>query len=397
MEKIEYCFTINAKNLRGKKIVCGVVGSGNLEVIIEEHTTSETLFTIQTSVEHYKPVWDRVIEDFVTEYEPAGVLFTINDNGAIPAVVSLRLHQALELFKGYSHQGSNYLELEGRGRIHALCDKDSFVEWFADEKTYSPYLAALNLPGAADDGVVIGCAYLNKKKILIAAQQKDFMGGAVGEIHGAKLTALFKAALHADVTAVILLIDSGGVRLHEANAGEIAISELIRAIFAARHQGITTVGVVCGKNGAFGGMGIISACLDYLIINEIGRIGVSGPEVVQAVAGVEAFDAQDRALVWRVYGGKTRYLQHIAQGYVDFDITSLRQELIVALSCSKSIDLPSLKQKHDVLKKRVQDTQGYAEEGEYLAVIAPHYADLLFNMNKEDFLKAAKTMMSDTL
>lgn len=49
------------------------------------------------------------------------------------------------------------------------------------------------------------------------------MGGAVGEIHGAKLTALFKAAVNLNVAAVVLLIDSSGVRLQEANAGEIGV------------------------------------------------------------------------------------------------------------------------------------------------------------------------------
>ena len=33
-----------------------------------------------------------------------------------------------------------------------------------------------------------------------------------------------------------------------------------------------------------------------------------GPEVIETVAGVEEFDARDRALVWRVTGGKHRYL-----------------------------------------------------------------------------------------
>ncbi|MGL5741386.1 MAG: biotin-independent malonate decarboxylase subunit beta [Legionella sp.] len=262
---------------------------------------------------------------------------------ATPAVVLLRLSQALEEFQGKCTLANNYLELDARQRLQVLFDKDSFTEWLADEKSYSPYLAAFNLPGEADDGIVIVSAELEKNKVLVAAQQKDFMGGAVGEIHVAKLTGLFTAAIAAKAKAVIVLIDSGGVRLHEANAGEIAISETIRAIFEARSHGITTVGVVCGKNGAFGGMVIISACLDYLSINEVGRIGVSGPEVIQAVAGIEAFNSQDRALVWRVYGGKTRYLQDVAQSYVGFDVAAIRAELIVALNRMVPLDINSIK------------------------------------------------------
>ncbi len=396
MEKMEFRFALSGKRLQGKKTVCGVVGSGNLEVIIDENTTSETVFTIQTAIEHYKPVWKMVIGDFVNQHQPVGLQFTLNDNGATPAVVLLRLSQALDEFHGNYKIGSNYEELDARERIQVVFDKDSFTEWLADEKLYSPYLAAFNLPGEADDGIVIGSALLQKNTVLVAAQQKDFMGGSVGEIHGAKLTGLFKAAIATQAKAVILLIDSGGVRLHEANAGEIAISETIRAVFEARHHGITTLGVVCGKNGAFGGMGIISACLDYLVINEVGRIGVSGPEVIQAVAGIKAFNSQDRALVWRVYGGKTRYLQDVAQSYVGSDVAAIRTQLIAALDKGFALDLHSIKQKHTLLKKRFQETQGYQEEGAYLNKVAPQYATTLFDMSEQEFLHAAKKIKKES-
>ena len=390
MEKMEFQFDTTGKRSQGNRTVCGVVGSGNLEVIVEENKTLHTIFNVQTAVEHYRPIWKMVIDDFVSDHKPVGLHFTLNDNGATPAVVSLRLRQAFELFQGYQKLDENYLELGARARIQAVLDKSSFVEWLADEKLYSPHLAVLNLPGEADDGVVIGSGLLNKKKIIVAAQQKDFMGGAVGEIHGAKLTGIFKAAVKSKVAAVIFLIDSGGVRLQEANAGEISISETIRAIFEARNNGVMTIGVVCGKNGAFGGMGIISACLDYLIINEIGRIGVSGADVIQAVNGVEAFDAQDRALVWRVYGGKTRYLQGIAQHYVASDVDTLRKVLIEALDKKRAINLTSVKHTHELLKKRLLETEGCNEEGEYLSKKYPKLADTLFELHEEKFLAAVK-------
>ncbi|CDZ77531.1 putative propionyl-CoA carboxylase beta chain 5 [Legionella massiliensis] len=389
MEKMTFSFNISGERHRGKRTVCGVVGSGNLEVIIEEINAEQTQFSVQTSVEHYQKIWELVINDFVKEYKPVGLRFTLNDNGATPPVVSLRLRQAFEAFQGYHRELDNYLELDARSRIQALCDEGSFSEWLANEKHYSPHLAIFDLPGEADDGIVIGSALLSGKNILIAAQQKDFMGGAVGEIHGAKLTGLFKAAAKAKVAAVILLIDSGGVRLHEANAGEIAISETVRAIFEARNQGVMTIGLICGKNGCYGGMGIISACLDYLIINEIGRIGVSGADVIQAVKGIESFDAQNRALVWRVYGGKTRYLQAIAQHYVGSGVSSIRKALVEALEKNRSIDLPALKEKHHLLKQRLETTAGFQDEGGYLSKAFPEYAQTLFDMSEDDFLKAA--------
>lgn len=395
MESMTFDFALSGKMFKGQRTVCGVVGSGNLEVIVEENTSTNACFEIETAIDHYAPVWRLVIENFVAEYQPVGLKFTLNDNGATPPVVSLRLRQAFEAFNGYQKTASNYLELDARERIRAITDNQSFTEWLADEEHYSPHLAALGLPGEGDDGIVIGAALFNNRQILIAAQQKDFMGGAVGEVHGAKLTGLFKAAAKRGVDAVILLIDSGGVRLHEANAGELAISETIRAIFEARNKGVMTIGVVCGKNGAFGGMGIISACLDYLIVNEIGRIGVSGADVIQAVKGVEAFDAQDRALVWRVYGGKTRYLQHVVQAYVGSSVETIKDALQKAMSKKQAISFDFIKEQHALLKKRFVATKGYEEEGGYLADKYPQLASTVFDMDEASFLRVAQQINKD--
>ena len=88
------------------------------------------------------------------------------------------------------------------------------------------------------------------------------MGGAVGEVHGAKLTGLFERAIDQRPAAVLLLLESGGVRLHEANAGLIAVSETMRALLDARAAGIPVVGLIGSSVGCFGGMGLIAACCD---------------------------------------------------------------------------------------------------------------------------------------
>lgn len=389
LETFSLTYPLNGQALKGTRIVCGVEGSGNLEVIVEEHDATQ--FDITTTVAHYQMLWQLVIDAFVSAFQPVNLKFTIHDNGATPAIVSLRLRQALEMFQGYRIRGQNYLELDARSRIEAIVDPHSFKEWLADDSAYmSPHLASLGLPSEADDGIVIGSAIFLSKNILIAAQQKDFMGGAVGEVHGAKLTGLFRRAAALKVAAVILLIDSGGVRLQEANAGEIAISEIIRAILEARHQGVITIGVVCGKNGAYGGMGIISSCLDYIIIDEMGRTGVSGAEVIQTVKGMEAFDAQDRSLVWRVYGGKTRYLQGVASYYVNNNITDIKTTLKICLESKPLALLDYAKQQHAFLKKRYQAGKNFKEEGDYLKAHFPQYEKTLFDMDYDAFLNAAK-------
>ena len=250
------------------------------------------------------------------------------------------------------NQAERYLELSARERILHWVDKGSFTEWLPPKaRVMSPNLAALDLPPSFDDGVVIGKALLKGQPIYIAAQEYSFMGGGVGEVHGAKLAGLCLKAIQTKPQAVIFLLDSGGVRLHEANAGEIAISEIIEAVIGLKAVGVPTIGVVAGKNGAFGGISIISGCLDYLFISEGGRTGVSGPEVIETVMGTEEYDASDRALVWRTCGGRHRSLMGDTD-YTEDSIEAIRDKVIPLLNKAPAFNLDALIQEQDVLAKR---------------------------------------------
>src|SRR6202035_1426831 len=94
----------------------------------------------------------------------------------------------------------------------------------------SPHLAQLDAPVSFDDGVIVGHGRLHGGTVFAAAQEGGFMGGAVGEVHGAKLVGMLKRAVAEQADAVLLLLETGGVRLHEANAGLIAVSEVMRAV-----------------------------------------------------------------------------------------------------------------------------------------------------------------------
>src|SRR3954467_5691053 len=108
----------------------------------------------------------------------------------------------------------SYYEASARDRVAAILDADSFREILPPAlRIVSPHLQALDLPAAFDDGVVIGSGLLGRRPVLIAAQEGEFMGGAVGEVQGAKLVGLLQRAVHERPSAVLLLIESGGVRL----------------------------------------------------------------------------------------------------------------------------------------------------------------------------------------
>jgi malonate decarboxylase beta subunit len=223
----------------------------------------------------------------------------------------------------------SYFEASARTRLAGLLDRGSFREFLPPtESVPSPHLAALDIPGAFDDGVIVGSGTLSGRSVLIAAQEGQFMGGAVGEIHGAKIVGLLRRAEQEKPAAVLLLADSGGVRLHEANAGLIAISEIMRAVLDARAAGVPVIALIGGTCGAFGGMGIVARLCSAIVMSEEGRLALSGPEVIETVAGVEEFDSKNRALVWRVTGGKHRFLTGDCDDLVDDDIADFRRSAI---------------------------------------------------------------------
>ena len=251
---------------------------------------------------------------------------------------------------------NSFYEKTARARIQAVVDENSFKEILKPtEIEVSPHLSALDIPGSFDDGVIIGTAAINQTPIHIIAQEGQFMGGAVGEIHGAKIVGLLHKAIQDQSQAVVFFVDSGGVRLHEANAGLIAISEIMRAMLQVRHAGIPIITVIGGTCGAFGGMGI-SACLSSAIImTEEGRLALSGPEVIETVKGVEEFDSKDRALVWRVTGGKHRYLLNHVQALVEDDITDIRDAILTQLDVKTApLDLEQLLQQQQQLEQQQQ-------------------------------------------
>ena len=249
----------------------------------------------------------------------------------------------------------SFAELSARARVQALLDAHTFTEILGPaERVVSPHLAALGVPYAFDDGVIVGSGTLHGSAVLIAAQEGAFMGGGVGEVHGAKLVGLLQRALQTRPAAVLVLAESGGVRLHEANAGLIAVSEVMRALLDVRQAGIPVMMLIGGANGCFGGMGLIARCADHIVMSDTARMAMSGPEVIESSHGVEEFDARDRALVWRTTGGKHRFLMGDCDRLVEDDVAAFRACAAELLGHSVPLTLASLLAEHALLNKRLE-------------------------------------------
>lgn len=84
----------------GKKIAqrahTGVVGSGDLEILLEPTDNNETEFIVRTASDGFQDIWKAVFERF-TALNDIDAKIILNDFGATPGVVSLRLAQVLEI------------------------------------------------------------------------------------------------------------------------------------------------------------------------------------------------------------------------------------------------------------------------------------------------------------
>lgn len=290
----------------------------------------------------------------------------------------------------------SYYESSARDRIAGILDPGSFRELMTpSERVVSPHLQRLDLPVAFDDGVAVGEGLLDGHPVLVAAQEGEFMGGAVGEVHGAKIVGLLeraeRLAQEGRLHAVLLLLETGGVRLQEANAGLIAVSEIMRAILSARAAGVRVLAAIGGRYGCFGGMGIAVSGADAIVMSEEGRLGLSGPEVIETSQGVEEFDSRDRARVWRTVGGKHRYLLGDCDRLVDDDLARFRAALSDLRAGGGGFSLQAVLDEHQMLSERLRR---FGEAGDALEIWqalgwqSPEEVPIL---DTEAFLQAART------
>jgi len=97
METLNYRFENGTRKVASRAELVGVVSSGNLEVLIEAVDLGGACSVeIKTAARGFGAIWEAVIGDFHKRWQLADTRIAINDMGATPAVVSLRLDQAVE-------------------------------------------------------------------------------------------------------------------------------------------------------------------------------------------------------------------------------------------------------------------------------------------------------------
>ncbi|MDJ0930805.1 biotin-independent malonate decarboxylase subunit beta [Breoghania sp.] len=238
-------------------------------------------------------------------------------------------------------QEQNFLESDARARAIGLVDEGSFTELAGPfDRFHSPHLETLGEAVEFDDGIVTGVGKIGKTLVFVISQEGRFIGGSVGEVGSAKMVNTIRLATefydklvaeHPDATdeekpIVVISFETGGVRLHESNAGLLAHAEVIDQIQKARHK-VPVISVIGSKIGCFGGMGFVAAATDAIVMSEYGRLGLTGPEVIEQEMGKEEFDSGDRALVFRTTGGRHKYIMGDCDVLVKGSIKDFREAL----------------------------------------------------------------------
>jgi malonate decarboxylase beta subunit len=223
-----------------------------------------------------------------------------------------------EMARSPLQQRQSFLELNARARAQTLLDTGTFRELLGPfERLESPWLEPQGIVPESDDGLIIARGLIQGHDAVVLAIESAFQGGSIGEVSGAKIAGALELALRdceqGKYVYPVLSLETGGVRLQEANLGLNAIAEICAAIVALRRY-VPVIGVVAGMVGSFGGMSIAAGLCSYLIVTREARLGLNGPEVIEQEAGLEEFDSADRSLIWSVDGGEQRY----ACGLVDF-------------------------------------------------------------------------------
>lgn len=101
METLNFRFEHGQRRLPPAAQLSGVVSSGNLEVLVESAALNGAcVIEIRTAARGFGAIWEAVLRDFQQRWQLADARIAINDMGATPAVVSLRLDQALQTMTG---------------------------------------------------------------------------------------------------------------------------------------------------------------------------------------------------------------------------------------------------------------------------------------------------------
>ena len=175
-------------------------------------------------------------------------------------------------------------KLTARERLTLLFDPDTFVEIgeLVESRIDDFGMDERRVPG---DGVVIGYGRVNGRTVCASSEDFTVIGGTLGEYRSQKICRIMDMAI--DMKCPFVLInDSGGARIEEGVASLSGYADIFKRHTAASGL-IPQIAVIVGP--CAGGACYAPALCDFIfMVQDIGKMFITGPKVVKSVIGEES-------------------------------------------------------------------------------------------------------------
>lgn len=167
-------------------------------------------------------------------------------------------------------------QMSARERIENLLDDNSFVEIGAKVSARSTdfNMAVKETPA---DGVITGYGVIDGRVVYVYSQDITVLNGAVGEMHGKKISKIYDLAVKTG-SPVVGMIDCAGMRLQEATDALDAFGELYMKQVMASGV-IPQITAIFGSCG--GGAALIPAMTDFTLMTKgTAKLFVNSPNAL---------------------------------------------------------------------------------------------------------------------
>lgn len=202
-------------------------------------------------------------------------------------------------------------KLTARERIDLLLDEGTFTE-IDPMVTHHYHEYDMQKKKFFTDGVVGGYGNINGKKVFVFAYDFTVLGGTLSQMGAKKITKLMDHAVRVGCP-IIGIMDSGGARIQEG----IMSLDGFADIFYHNQLASGVIPQITASIGPSAGGSVYSpAMTDFVImVEKIGTMFVTGPDVVKTVLGEEiSFDALGGA---QTHGTKSGVAHYVAKNEYD--------------------------------------------------------------------------------
>ena len=230
-------------------------------------------------------------------------------------------------------------KLTARERIDLLLDEGSFTEVDA-MTTHHYHEYDMQKKKFLGDGVVGGYGTINSRKVIVFAYDFTILGGTLSQMGAKKITKLMDHAVRIGCP-VIGIMDSGGARIQEG----IMSLDGFADIFYHNELASGVIPQITASVGPSAGGAVYSpAMTDFVImVDKVGTMFVTGPDVVKTVLGEEiSFEDLGGAMA---HGTKSGVAHFVVKN--EYECMDCIKKLLSYLPQNNSQEPPTLKTDDD--------------------------------------------------